>query len=30
VRANYDARAVETEEQEQWVAWFGASADTAR
>jgi protein-tyrosine phosphatase len=26
VRANYDARAVETEEQEKFVIWFGASA----
>jgi len=26
VRANYDARAVETEEQEKFVVWFGASA----
>jgi hypothetical protein len=29
VRANYDTRAVETEEQEQWVAWFAAESQTA-
>ncbi len=29
VREHYDARAVETEEQEQWVAWFGTRADAA-
>jgi protein-tyrosine phosphatase len=28
VRANYDARAVETQEQEEFVAWFGASASS--
>jgi len=28
-RTNYDTRAVETEEQEQWVAWFAATT-TAR
>jgi protein-tyrosine phosphatase len=26
VRENYDARAVETDEQEEWVAWFAAKA----
>jgi protein-tyrosine phosphatase len=26
VRENYDTRAVETEEQERFVAWFGAGA----
>ncbi len=26
VRANYDRRAVETDEQEKWVLWFGNNA----
>lgn len=30
VREHYDARAVETDEQEQWVAWFGSSPENAR
>ena len=28
VRSNYDVRAVETEEQEAWVAWFAAQASS--